>query len=275
MRMPLDGDADHLAAIGDEHDLVGLLDREGGDQRAVSLVDDHGDDAFAAAAGDAVFERRGPLAVAALGDGEHELLGGAHLRIALLRAARLDRLLPPPRRSTPFSSGLRSRRGRRATASDKRARSAGARLEMAQDRHRDHAVARARAICRARRPNCGPSKTRTSVDREADALAAARWSAARRRRRCRSPRRRSPSPSSELHGDLAVALHVDEVGELVAPHRPARRREHQVRCAQLASSSGSGRIEVMRSPCSSGSRLTSALPRPCGAASGSRHTFIL
>ena len=44
---------------------------------------------------------------------------------------------------------------------------------------------------------------------------------------------------------------------------------------QLSSSSGSGRMEVMRSLALSGSRLTSALPRACGAASGSRQTFSL
>jgi len=38
---------------------------------------------------------------------------------------------------------------------------------------------------------------------------------------------------------------------------------------------GNGMIEVMRSPWSSGSMLTSALPRACGSATGSRHTFIL
>ena len=45
--------------------------------------------------------------------------------------------------------------------------------------------------------------------------------------------------------------------------------------SQLASSSGSGMIVVMRSPSASGSRLISALPRACGAASGSRQTFSL
>ncbi len=44
---------------------------------------------------------------------------------------------------------------------------------------------------------------------------------------------------------------------------------------QVVSSSGSGMTVVMRSPCSIGSMLTSALPRACGAASGSRHTFSL
>ena len=45
--------------------------------------------------------------------------------------------------------------------------------------------------------------------------------------------------------------------------------------SQLASSSGSGMMVVMRSPVSSGRRLISALPRDCGVASGSRQTFSL
>ena len=45
--------------------------------------------------------------------------------------------------------------------------------------------------------------------------------------------------------------------------------------SQVLSSSGSGMIVVMRSPCSIGRMLISALPRACGAASGSRQTFSL
>ena len=44
---------------------------------------------------------------------------------------------------------------------------------------------------------------------------------------------------------------------------------------QVCSSSGSGMMVVMSSPCSSGRMLISALPRDCGAAAGSRHTFSL
>ena len=47
------------------------------------------------------------------------------------------------------------------------------------------------------------------------------------------------------------------------------------RSPQVVSSSGSGITVVMRSPCSIGSMLTKALPRACGAASGSRQTFSL
>ena len=47
------------------------------------------------------------------------------------------------------------------------------------------------------------------------------------------------------------------------------------RLAQEDSSSGSGMMVVMRSPCSSGRMLISALPRALGAATGSRQTFSL
>src|SRR5215470_10956568 len=76
----LDAGADQLPAVGHQHDLVGVLRRERGDQlaglaadRAVALAHVHGDDAFAAAAGDAVLVGRRALAVAALGDRQHEL----------------------------------------------------------------------------------------------------------------------------------------------------------------------------------------------------------
>ena len=35
----------------------------------------------------------------------------------------------------------------------------------------------------------------------------------------------------QLHGDLAVAVDLDEVGQLVAAHRAARRGEHHVELA--------------------------------------------
>src|SRR5712691_3368047 len=56
-----DAGADELAAVGDQHELVVVLDRERGDQlagllpdAAVALAHVHGDDAFAAAASDAI-----------------------------------------------------------------------------------------------------------------------------------------------------------------------------------------------------------------------------
>ena len=51
----VDRAADELAAVGDKHDLVALLDGEGRDERAVARIHRHGDDAFAAASGGAVF----------------------------------------------------------------------------------------------------------------------------------------------------------------------------------------------------------------------------
>jgi hypothetical protein len=65
MRMSSTG-ADELAAVGHQHDLVAVLDGEGGDELAVALVHRHGDDALAAAARDPVLEGRGALAVAVL-----------------------------------------------------------------------------------------------------------------------------------------------------------------------------------------------------------------
>src|SRR5262245_61784302 len=61
-----DARADELAAVGHQHELVPVLDRERRDQlagflpdRAVALAHIHGDNAFSAAAGDAVFVGRG------------------------------------------------------------------------------------------------------------------------------------------------------------------------------------------------------------------------
>src|SRR5262249_7504341 len=58
----LDARADELTAVGDQHELVPVLDRERGDQlagflpdRAVALTHIHGDDAFSAATGDTIF----------------------------------------------------------------------------------------------------------------------------------------------------------------------------------------------------------------------------
>src|SRR5215472_16359718 len=84
-----DARADELAAVGHQHELVPLLDREGRDQlagflpdRAVALAHIHGDNAFSAAAGDAVFVGRGAFAEAAFGHAEHELLGRRHFYVA-------------------------------------------------------------------------------------------------------------------------------------------------------------------------------------------------
>ena len=139
----VDRHADDLAAVGDQHDLVAVLDREGGDQRAVPLVDRHGDDAFAAAPGDPVLVGRRALAVAVLRDGQDELLGGAHLGVALLGELAAGRRLAS---SLGVAAGLL----RLALAAHRAAHLevGGAlgrrRLEMAEDRHRDDA-------CRPRR----------------------------------------------------------------------------------------------------------------------------
>src|SRR5262249_37230390 len=99
-RAPGDADARHprpdeLTAVGHQHELVPVLDRERRDQlpgflpdRAGALAHIHGDDAFSAATGDAAFVGRRALAVAALADREHKLLGRRPFHIAVL--AELD-----------------------------------------------------------------------------------------------------------------------------------------------------------------------------------------
>src|SRR6202040_279429 len=79
----VDRAADQLPAVGHQHDLVGFLEREGGDDAAVAGGHRHGDDAFAAAPGGAVFVGRRALAVAALAYREHELLRRRHFHVAL------------------------------------------------------------------------------------------------------------------------------------------------------------------------------------------------
>ncbi len=77
-----------------------------------------------------------------------------------------------------------------------------------------------------------PLKTRTSVKRKADAFA--------------QPRGEQhivligagltptmPSPASELHGDLAVAVDADEIRQLVAAHVARFGGEHDVELAPI------------------------------------------
>src|SRR5262247_660228 len=141
-----DARADELTAVGDQHELVPVLDRERRDQlagflpdRAVTLAHIHGDNAFSAATGDAVFVGRRALAVAALGDREHELLGRRHFHIALLAeldgAARLFRVGRALLRLPVDAAADRTR-----TLEIRRAL-VGARLHVPQDRKRNHLVA--------------------------------------------------------------------------------------------------------------------------------------
>src|SRR3978361_1181657 len=103
-RAPGDADAvhraaDQLAAVGYQHELVGLLDRERGHQPAdlrldrlltlLAFPDRHRAKTFAAAVGDAVLVGRRALTEASLGHRQDELLGRRHLDIALL--AEFDR----------------------------------------------------------------------------------------------------------------------------------------------------------------------------------------
>src|SRR6516165_1383042 len=119
---------------------------------------------------DTVFVRRRALAVAALGDREHELLGRRHFHIALL--AELDgaaRLFGVERALLRLAVDAATDRTR---ALEIRRALVGARLHVAQDRQRDHPVALGeRDAAHAVR---GASLEHTHVgDRETNALAAA------------------------------------------------------------------------------------------------------
>ena len=68
------GGADHLALVGDQHQLLARLSREAGHDAAVALGRVDVGDALAAAVGAAILVGRRALAVAILGDGQDELL---------------------------------------------------------------------------------------------------------------------------------------------------------------------------------------------------------
>ena len=75
----------------------------------------------------------------------------------------------------------------------------------------------------------------------------------------------------QAHGDLAVAGHADEVGELVAADLAAGGGEEHAHRRPGASSSGSGITALMLSPSDrAGNMLIIARPRACGVPSGRR-----
>src|SRR5664279_1448430 len=137
-RAPGDADAgdrraDQLAGVGDQHDLVALLDREGADDLAGLLGQRHGDDAFAAAAGGPVFIRRRALAVAALRQRQHELLGRRQFDVALrTEFDRPYRLLALRRRSLFLGTGAAPDRAGTLVIAGALL---GADFHMSQDRH--------------------------------------------------------------------------------------------------------------------------------------------
>src|SRR4030081_1187772 len=79
----LDRATDQLTLVGDQHDLVTVLDRERRHQLAVAAVHGHRDDSLAAAPRGPVLERRRALAIAVFADGQNELLAGGPLDMAL------------------------------------------------------------------------------------------------------------------------------------------------------------------------------------------------
>ena len=89
-----------------------------------------------------------------------------------------------------------------------------------------------------------------------------------------TPRISSPSSSSFM-AILPLRLTWTKSDSLLRRTVPRVVANITSRSAQLASSSGSGMIVVMRSPSSSGSMLLRNLPRDCGLPIGRRQTFSL
>ena len=83
------------------------------------------------------------------------------------------------------------------------------------------------------------------------------------------------SPSSSFIAILPLALTLTKSESSLRRTLPERVANMTLSAPQLASSSGSGMTVVMVSPGESGSRLTIALPRPCGVDCGRRQTFSL
>ncbi len=83
------------------------------------------------------------------------------------------------------------------------------------------------------------------------------------------------SPSSSFMAILPLRLICTKSDSLLRRTLPVRVENITSSRSQVASSSGRGRIEVMVSPGSIGSRLTKALPRELGRPTGSLQTLSL
>ena len=213
----MDRAADQLAAVGHQHDLVLVLDREGGDDITVALGARDIGDALPAPVGDAVFIGRGALAIAIGRDGEDELLIGPEL-------VQARRCFP----DLAIGLALFLARGAALGAGIAQIGLAlgGIGIHVVQDAEGDDLV----ALGQPDTPDAGgiPAAEDPDIaDREADAASAAK----RQQHVVGVGAGGDPDEAIallELHGDLAIGHDIDEIGELVAPDIAARRGEHDV-----------------------------------------------
>ena len=84
-----------------------------------------------------------------------------------------------------------------------------------------------------------------------------------------------PSPGSSFMAILPLLLMLTKSDSSLRRTSPDLLAKTTFSFSHCVSSSGKGRIVVMRSPSESGSRFTIALPRPAMRASGSRQTLSL
>ena len=232
----VDRAADHHPAIGHQHDLVVVPDREDGDDRIAAAAQIHVVDALSAAPGDPVVVGRAPDAEALLGHAQHELLALSEIGIGLFRdrafvagglafgLLRFGRRLggglvlladlpPSPRREAQIGVAH-----------------IGGDLLVAQDRQRDHlVVAEQSNAADADRGAAG--KDPHIADREADRLTVA---GGEQHIVGVGTGGDGDQPvigvlTLELHRDLAVGTDIAEIAQGIASDIAICRREHRRR----------------------------------------------
>uniref|UniRef100_A0A0N5A0B3 Glutamate synthase large subunit n=1 Tax=Parastrongyloides trichosuri TaxID=131310 RepID=A0A0N5A0B3_PARTI len=224
-----DRSADHLAAVRDQHQIVRLLDREGGGQaRARATAQTVRRQPLSAAARAAILIGRGPLAEARFRDRQDELFGRAQFGDALdgqggvagLFVISLDRgdVLFRVRASQRLTHGV--------GVFDIGGALFRRRVHAAQDGHGDDRV----AVLQADAPHAGGVAALEHahvVGLEADGPAQSG-----RQQHVVLGRAQADADHAvavfQLHGDLARAVHRGEVAELVASHVARLGGEHDV-----------------------------------------------
>src|SRR5690606_38224934 len=220
--------ADKLSAVRNEQNLVACLDREQGDELAdfVGLRRIGGADALAATAGNAELVGRGALAVTIFADRQHGLFARFQLLIAFfVELGFVSDLLANHHDIIRVICALGTAFGNR-TLQIGRALSR-VRIDVMQDGHGDDLVAIGQ-IDAAHADGVAARKDAHIGDGEANALATGAGQKHVVEFRTRIDREDFIALVFELHRDLAVAVDLNEVRQLVTANRTARGREHDV-----------------------------------------------
>ncbi len=226
-----DGHPDQLTGVGDQQDLVAVIDREGAHQLAAALGQILGGQALAAATGAAIVVGAGALAEAFRRHRQQDLLGRAQFGDAFRGQAGLADVFV-----ALFPNGFWHGRSLLAFLAQGSGQGplvlevGGAfgrgGVDIAQHAHRDDAVASAQAHA-AHAGRIAAGEHPHFVGREADAAAGGGVE----QDVLAAVADGDPDDAVafvQLHGDLAVAAHVHEVRQLVATHAARAGGEHHV-----------------------------------------------